>query len=430
MTYQETLDYLYSSLPMFQRVGKAAIKKDLTNTLALCQLLDNPHQKFKSVHIAGTNGKGTSAHSLAAILQAAGYKTGLYTSPHLKHFTERIRINGAEISRQEVVDFVAGMKEDIETIKPSFFEATVAMAFDHFARHQVDIAVVEVGLGGRLDSTNVITPEVSLITSIGFDHMDLLGNSLELIAGEKAGIIKKGVPVVVGSEKEELNHVFQKKAKEENSPLFFAGRHYTVESICSSLLKRTVNVSREGNIAFSGLELDITGDYYLKNLPGILKAVDVLKDAGFVISNEHIEEGLRNVKQATGLKGRWQLLGERPLTICDVGHNENGLSEIFEQIAGVPHQRLWVVMGIVSDKDRAHLWKSLPKEAYYFFTQASIPRALPAAVLNEEAQKAGFGSEAVTDVNEGIKLAREKASADDLIFIGGSTFVVAEIENL
>ncbi len=430
MTYAETLDYLYGSLPMFQKIGKDAIKKDLTNTLRLCDSLGNPHQKFKSVHIAGTNGKGTSAHSLASVLQAAGYKTGLYTSPHLKNFTERIRINGQEIGQQEVVDFVEAMKPTIEAIKPSFFETTVAMAFDHFARNEVDIAVVEVGLGGRLDSTNIITPEVSLITSIGFDHIDLLGNTLAAIASEKAGIIKHAVPVVVGSEIEELYPVFQQKADSVGSPLFFARKHYHAESTSYSLLKRTVSIRDNTGHQLLSTDVDITGNYYLKNLPGIMKTIDVLRRRGFNLEQRHIINGLADVKGKTGLKGRWQVLNHSPLTICDVGHNENGIHEVFQQIATQPHQNLWVVMGIVNDKERTHLWEALPKSAYYYFTQASIPRALPAAVLNAEAQKAGFNSEMVTNVNEGIKRATAMASAEDLIFVGGSTFVVAEIENL
>lgn len=430
MTYEETLDYLYSSLPMFQRIGKDAIKKDLSNTLALCEALGNPHHKFKSIHIAGTNGKGTSAHSLAAVLQAAGYKTGLYTSPHLKNFTERIRVNGREIGRMEVVKFVKTMKPVLESVKPSFFETTVAMAFDHFAREQVDIAVVEVGLGGRLDSTNVVIPEVSLITSIGFDHVDLLGDTLEAIAGEKAGIIKHGVPVVIGSYNELLDPVFAAKARQENSAIYFAREEYSVESLNYSLVSRRINVWKSGRWALENLILDITGAYYLQNLPGVLKSIDILASRGFSVSEQHIRKGLGAVKLNTGLKGRWQVLNNDPLTICDVGHNENGFREIFEQLKPHVSGKLWVVMGVVSDKDRSRLWPLLPKDAYYFFTQASIPRALPATVLAGEARDQGFTGELVGSVDEGIRLASKKAGKGDLIFVGGSTFVVAEIENL
>ncbi|WP_339790546.1 folylpolyglutamate synthase/dihydrofolate synthase family protein [uncultured Imperialibacter sp.] len=430
MTYQATLDYLYGSLPMFQRVGKVAIKKDLTNTLALCQSLGNPQHKFKSVHIAGTNGKGTSAHSIAAILQAAGYKTGLYTSPHLKNFTERIRVNGEEIPEDKVVAFVERMKPVLEQVKPSFFETTVAMAFDHFASEQVDIAVVEVGLGGRLDSTNVINPLASLITSISYDHMDLLGDTLEEIAGEKAGIIKKNTPVVVGGYYGSLDEVFIEKAKKENSPVVIARDGYKVENKEYGLFSRVVSVVKTGGSDLKTLNLDLTGQYYLKNLPGILSVVDVLRTRGFDISDEAVAKGLSNVKGLTGLKGRWQVLQQQPLMICDVGHNEEGMRELFEQLAENIHGQLYIVIGVVSDKDRSKLWSVLPRDAYYYFTAASIPRALPAEQLYEEGKAEGYVGELVRDVNEGIALANKKAGANDVVFVGGSTFVVAEIDQL
>lgn len=430
MNYRETLDYLYGSLPMFQRIGSAAIKKDLTNTLALCERLGNPHQKFKSIHVAGTNGKGTSAHSLAAILQAAGYKTGLYTSPHLKSFTERIRINGKEIPESHVVEFVQQMQTALEEVKPSFFETTVAMAFDYFARQGVDIAVVEVGLGGRLDSTNIITPEVSLITAIGYDHMDLLGNTLEEIAGEKAGIIKHKVPVVIGSYNKDLDDVFLRKAARESSEVVFARNFYSVENLRYGLLSRFVKLIHLFRSNQTDLELDITGAYYLQNLPGILCVVDILNRSGFVIAQSHVANALAHVKELTGLKGRWQLLQKNPLMICDVGHNEDGLREVFAQLASHRAGKLWIVFGVVSDKDRTHLWEILPHEAHYFFTQADIPRALPAEILLREATQVGFRGEVVPDVNAGIKLALSRASGEDVIFVGGSTFIVAEIENL
>jgi dihydrofolate synthase / folylpolyglutamate synthase len=430
MTYQATLDYLYGSLPMFQRVGKVAIKKDLTNTLALCQSLGNPQNQFKSVHIAGTNGKGTSAHSVAAILQAAGYKTGLYTSPHLKNFTERIRVNGEEMPQGKVVAFVEKMKPVLEQVKPSFFEATVAMAFDHFASEQVDIAVVEVGLGGRLDSTNVISPLVSLVTSISYDHMDLLGNTLEEIAGEKAGIIKKNTPVVVGGYYGSLDAVFIDKAKKEDSPVIIARDMYKVENKEYSLFSRAVSVAKTDGSDSLKLNLDLTGQYYLKNLPGILCVVDVLRTRGFNITNDAVAKGLSKVKGLTGLKGRWQVLQQRPLMICDVGHNEEGMRELFEQLRENTLEKLYIVLGVVSDKDRSKLWSVLPKDAYYYFTAASIPRALPAEQLFDEAKVEGYSGEVVSDVNEGIALANKKAGEKDVIFVGGSTFVVAEIDQL
>lgn len=430
MTYQATLDYLYSSLPMFQRVGKAAIKKDLTNTLALCSMLGDPHKQFRSVHVAGTNGKGTSAHSLAAILQQAGYKTGLYTSPHLKSFTERIRINGLEIPEEKVVSFVDRMKPALETVRPSFFETTVAMAFDYFATEKVDIAVVEVGLGGRLDSTNVITPEVSLITAIGFDHTDLLGDTLELIAGEKAGIIKPGVPAVFGGYNGSLDHVFENKAAGLGSSLTIARNEYVVENEAYDLLSRQVKVTHRAGEDVFQLALDITGGYYLKNLPGILCTVDALRAKGFEITAAHVRSALGNVKGLTGLKGRWQVLSGEPLTICDVGHNEDGLREVFEQLTLHTAGKLLVVLGVVSDKDRSKLWDLLPSHACYYFTQASIPRALPAEALFEEAGRHGLSGEVVSNVNEGLAMARKKAGNGDVIFVGGSTFVVAEIDEL
>lgn len=430
MTYQATLDYLYSSLPMFQRVGKSAIKKDLGNTLALCSRLGDPQHRFKSVHIAGTNGKGTSAHSLAAILQTAGYKTGLYTSPHLKSFTERIKINGVEIPEEKVIDFVGRMRSALEEIKPSFFETTVAMAFDYFAAERVDIAVVEVGLGGRLDSTNVITPEVSLITSISFDHMDLLGNTLEEIAGEKAGIIKRNVPVVVGGYNGSLDHVFRAKAAATGSRVDVARHLYAVENEGYTGMRRLFSLTDSRNSLIRRLKTDIMGEYYLKNLPGILGTVDILREQGFRIDQTAVEEALANVKGLTGLKGRWQVLQQSPLVVCDVGHNEEGLTEIFKQLKTQGPSRLYVVLGVVSDKDRSRLWNVLPEDAYYYFTAANIPRALPAQQLHQEALAEGFRGEVVSDVNMGISLAKKNASENDIIFVGGSTFVVAEIDEL
>lgn len=430
MTYQATLDYLYSSLPMFQRVGKSAIKKDLGNTLALCSTLGNPQHLFKSVHIAGTNGKGTSAHSIAAILQTAGYKTGLYTSPHLKSFTERIRINGKEIPEEMVIDFVWRMRPNLEEIKPSFFETTVAMAFDYFASEKVDIAVIEVGLGGRLDSTNVITPEVSLITSISFDHMDLLGNTLEEIAGEKAGIIKKNVPVIVGGCNGSLDHVFRARAAATGSRVDIARDFYVIQNEGYTEMRREFSVTDLRTSSTHRLRTDIMGEYYLKNLPGILGTIDILREQGFRIDQADVETALANVKGLTGLKGRWQVLQQSPLVVCDVGHNEEGLTEIFKQLKTQGPGQLYVVMGVVTDKDRSQLWKVLPVDAYYYFTAAHIPRALPAQQLHQEALAEGFRGEVVSDVNVGISLAKKNASERDIIFVGGSTFVVAEIDEL
>jgi len=423
MTYSETLQYLYSALPMFQRVGASAYKADLTNTLALCQLLDNPHRKFKSIHVAGTNGKGSSSHMLAAILQSAGYKTALYTSPHLKEFTERIRIDGKEISKDFVIDFVARIKSHLEKIQPSFFEITVAMAFDYFAKQQVDVAVIETGLGGRLDSTNVITPELSLITNISWDHMDLLGNTLPKIALEKAGIIKPTVPVIISETQPEVQDVFVKKASETKSKLIFADQQYQV-------IKQNENfVISQPDIAIN-IICDLKGSYQTKNITGVWTAVDELNQQGFNISQQAVLDGIKNVTALTGLKGRWQKLNDTPLTICDTGHNEAGIKEILNQLTELKYDKLHWVVGVVKDKDVSKILKLLPTSAHYYFCQATIPRAMAAEALSQHAKTAGLTGVIVPDVNEAIRLATENADHDDLILIGGSTFVVAEIENL
>lgn len=424
MNYQETLAYLYNNLPMFQRVGAIAYKKDLTNTLLLCEALGNPHQKFKSLHVAGTNGKGSSSHMLAAILQSAGYKTGLYTSPHLKEFTERIKVNGAEISQDFVVDFVARMKPAIETIKPSFFEITVAMAFDYFAHEHIEVAVVETGLGGRLDSTNVITPCLSLITNISWDHMDLLGDTLPKIAGEKAGIIKAGVPVIVSEYQPEVADVFRSKVAETGSPLQFASEQYRVQAIQPG----SFEVSDQDHTTTYTLEL--MGGYQKKNLAGVLATVDQLRSQGFAISAQALRGGLASTIRLTGLKGRWQTIGTNPLTICDTGHNESGILEILEQLKSIPYRHLHWVWGMVGDKDVNKILSLLPKEGHYYFCQASIPRAMPVESLREKAAHAGLRGEIIKDVNQALAQARLKSNPDDLILIGGSTFVVAELNDL
>lgn len=433
MNYQDTLDFLYEALPMFQRVGSAAFKKDLSNTLLLCEHLGNPHKQFKSIHIAGTNGKGSSAHSLAAILQEAGYKTGLYTSPHLKSFTERIRINGEEISQESVVAFVAENKDFLENLRPSFFEMTVGMAFWHFAQEGVDIAVVEVGMGGRLDSTNVLQPELCLITSIGWDHMQFLGDSLVKIAGEKAGIIKKNTPVVVSQKQATCAAVFVQKAQEEQAPLVFAADSWEVEPVRDSaregLAQAVHYLAKNQNIRLD-LQFGLLGDYQRWNLPGILEVVSQLQRMGWAISNENIQSGLLRVTELTGLKGRWQILGENPWVIADTGHNEPGMQAILKQLERYAFRNLWMVLGMVQDKDLSTIIRLLPREASYIFCNSKIPRALPATDLLNLAQNQGLEGVAIPDIAEAIRYARKKASPDDLIFIGGSTFVVAEIEKL
>ena len=416
---------------MFQRVGAVAYKADLTNTISLCTALDNPQLKFKSIHIAGTNGKGSSSHMMAAILQSAGYKTGLYTSPHLKEFTERIKINGVEIDQEYIIDFVNRIKKEIEKIQPSFFEITVAMAFDYFAFHKVDFAVIETGLGGRLDSTNVITPIVSLITNIGYDHMDILGYTLPAIAKEKAGIIKEGIPVVISELQAEVEPVFCAKAAEVNADIVFASKIFsTKEKVNAKDSSLTLDVYDQGEPVFSNLNPELKGDYQKKNIPGVLMSIKVLQKLGYRITTQNIQNGIENVIKLTGLKGRWQKLGESPLIICDTGHNVDGLKDVVHQIRAQKFKNLFIVLGMVKDKDISNVIRLLPREAYYFFCQATIPRALEAKFLAEKAKAAGLQGEVVQDVNKAIAAAKSKAGKEDFIFIGGSTFVVAEIDNL
>ena len=423
MNYVETVEFLYKSLPMFQRVGATAFKKDLTNTLALCQVLNNPNHQFKSVHVAGTNGKGSTSHMLAAILQSAGYRTGLYTSPHLKEFTERIKINGCEVSQEFVVDFVERIKPHINQIQPSFFEITVAMAFDYFANQHVDVAIIETGLGGRLDSTNVVTPVLSIITNISWDHMDLLGNTLPAIASEKAGIIKPHVPVVISETQSEVKSVFTTKATETKSKIIFADQRYQVSKQSNTYLVSKSDSQFE-------IECDLRGSYQAKNIAGVLAAVDELQLLGFHIPVSSLTAGLKNVTALTGLKGRWQKINDKPLTICDTGHNEAGIKEILNQLHNLKYNTLHWVLGMVKDKDVSKILKLLPPSAHYYFCEAKIPRAMQAASLSEYARAAGLNGVVVADVNEAIQTATRNAKPDDLILIGGSTFVVAEIDNL
>ncbi|CAN5218216.1 folylpolyglutamate synthase/dihydrofolate synthase family protein [soil metagenome] len=415
---------------MFQRVGSVAYNKDLTNTRTFCTLLGNPQDTFKSAHIAGTNGKGSTAHTLAAILQVAGYKTGLYTSPHLKSFTERIKINGKDIGEQAVINFVEKNKQIIEQLQPSFFEMTVAMAFDHFAREKVDIAIIEVGVGGRLDSTNVINPVLSLITNIGYDHQNLLGDTLPEIAFEKAGIIKTNIPVVISEKQDSVFKVFIKKAEEQNAPLYFATDHFQIIPKKSEVDAISFDVKKEGTVLIPDLNFALSGNYQLNNLPGIFLALDVLKQQGFVISDNHIKAGLQQVKEITNIKGRWHILSNKPMVICDTGHNEEGVQQVVKQLLAIEHERLFMVLGLVKDKDPVKILKLLPTEAHYFFTQAKIPRALDAEEMLKTALTLNLEGTVVRDVNKAIANAKKLASAKDLIFIGGSTFVVAEIEEL
>lgn len=427
MTYQKTLDFLYSKLPMFTRVGAMAFKKDLHNTLALCEALGNPHHKFKSLHIAGTNGKGSTSHMLAAILQQAGYKTGLYTSPHLRDFRERIRVNGKMVPKAFVIDFVKIQQQTIESIEPSFFEATVAMAFEYFAQEKVDIAVIEVGLGGRLDSTNIITPELSVITNISLDHTNILGDTLPEIAFEKAGIIKKNIPVVIGESHPETKPVFLKKAEAENAAIYFADTLLHLTNVHQKGQHLIIDVYEGNNCIYPKLALDLTGTYQLKNILTVIEAIRLLQKQGYIIPNEAVYSALKNVKKLTGLQGRWQTVSKNPLVICDTGHNKAGITEVLQNIKNTPHEQLHMVMGMVKDKDISGVLALLPKTAVYYFCQPQLERALPATELATQASSFGLKGKTYTGVNEALAAAKQNANPKDLVFVGGSTFVVAEM---
>jgi dihydrofolate synthase / folylpolyglutamate synthase len=449
MDYLQTLNYLYSQLPMFMRDGPSAFKKDLTNTIELCKRLGDPQHQFKSVHVAGTNGKGSTSHMLAAILQIAGYKTGLYTSPHLKDFRERIRINGKMISEAEVIDFVAKHRADFEEIKPSFFEMTVAMAFDAFAREKVDIAIIEVGLGGRLDSTNVITPLMSVITNIGWDHVNMLGDTLQQIAFEKAGIIKPGIPVIIGEYQPEVADVFINKANLENAGLIFASDLWHIleseaggqksevggqkseeirEYLDFKIQKKDLRLKTfDLRLPTLNLRLDLPGTYQLKNVKAVLSAVDELQKHRFIITEEHIREALSKVKELTGLHGRWEVLSQNPLTICDTGHNPEGIIEVLKNIESVPYRQLHFVMGVVNDKDISKMLAMLPQNATYYFCKPDIPRGLDAESLKLKAESFSLNGNAYASVKTALQAAQGNAGKNDLVFVGGSTFVVAEI---
>lgn len=421
--YSAVLDFLYTQLPMFQRIGGAAYKKDLKNTIALCDALGNPESKFKSIHIAGTNGKGSTSHYTASILQEAGYKTGLYTSPHLKNFTERIKINGNEMPPEEVIDFVNKHRALIERVKPSFFEITVAMAFDYFANQQVDIAVIEVGMGGRLDSTNVVIPEVVLITNISLDHQQWLGNDLATIAKEKAGIIKKGIPVVISERQEETIPVFSEVAQLNNAPIWFA------QDIYKCLLTNGIEVYKDNLPLFSIADVNLPL-YQEKNIPAVLCVTDQLINKGYAITQSHVMHGIKNMPSNTGLKGRWQVLQEIPRIICDVGHNQAGVELIVSQLKREVYNKLHIVWGTVNDKDVTPILSLLPTDANYYFCQADIPRALPVDELEAKARTFGLEGSSYNSVNKAFTAAQNNASQDDLIFVGGSTFTVAEVDML
>ena len=401
MTYQETIDWMFSQLPMYQRQGKTAFKKDLTNISAFCGVLKDPQNKFASIHVGGTNGKGSTSHIISSILQEAGYKVGLYTSPHLKNFTERIRMNGEEVSRNFVVDFITKNKYFLETQQLSFFEMTVGLAFEYFATQNVDIAIIEVGLGGRLDSTNIIHPEVAVITNIGYDHMQFLGDTLPEIAAEKAGIIKQNTPIIIGEKQDAVRDVFVQKATQMNADIYFASdKQYDYES-------------------------DLLGSYQEKNMSTAIHAVNVLK--GYVISESHIINGLKNVVQNTNFKGRWQILQHKPLVVCDTAHNREGLSYVMNQLASLSFNKLHMVLGVVNDKKLDDILTLFPVKATYYFCKPKIPRGLHEVDLQSSAENFHLVGDAYDSVHEAYLKAISDADIDDVVFVGGSTFVVAEV---
>jgi dihydrofolate synthase/folylpolyglutamate synthase len=432
MTYSETINYLFNSLPMFHRIGAAAYKANLDTTLKLDEIFNHPHTKFKSVHVAGTNGKGSVSHIIASILQSAGYKVGLYTSPHLTDFRERIKINGQEIPENEVVQFVEKYKSVFDELHPSFFEMTVALAFDYFAGQKIDVAVVEVGLGGRLDSTNIISPILSVITNIGFDHTEFLGKTIAEIASEKAGIIKHQIPVIVGERNDESATVFLEKAMRENAEIIFASQCAKVNNIMQydTCQEFEISISDCNFAAFDNtkIKLDLLGNYQQKNIITALVAIAALQKNNLLqISNDAIFTGFANAAKNTGLRGRWQILSKNPLTICDTGHNAHGLNLSMAQLKSVKRNKLFFVFGIVGDKDLDSILPFLPQEAFYIFTNAYIPRAMPAADLAQRCIAANLQGETVPNVNDALCYAQKSAQKDDLIFIGGSTYVVAEV---
>jgi dihydrofolate synthase/folylpolyglutamate synthase len=434
MTYQETIDYLYSLLPVFHRDGEKAFKGDLTNILKISEYLGNPHLKFKSIHVAGTNGKGSTSHYLSAILQSAGYKTGLYTSPHLKDYAERFRINGVSIEKASIVTFVQKHKRFFEELKPSFFELSVGIAFDFFAKEKVDIAVIEVGLGGRLDSTNIITPELSVITNIGFDHINILGDTFTKIANEKAGIIKANVPVIISEYDEETKLVFIEKAHLSQSKVYFASENLKViEKECQSTKLVVdvflVEIGKE-TLLFRDLSSQLIGKYQLKNISGVIQSIRVLNEIGYKITNAAIQNGISNVVDLTGLKGRWQMLSKSPLTICDTGHNEHGLKSVLQQISNLPVKQKYFILGFVKDKNIEEILELFPKEGIYFFCQADNPRVMPSENLVKIAESHGIQGYSILNVNKALEYVTNLANIDDFIYVGGSTYVVAELDNI
>lgn len=423
MTYTETVEYLFNSTPMFQNVGSAGYKEGLDNTITLDNHFDNPHKKFKTIHIGGTNGKGSCSHTIAAILQSAGYKVGLFTSPHLVDFRERIRINGVMIPEQYVVDFVENEKDFFEPLHPSFFELTTALAFKYFAENNVDIAVIEVGLGGRLDCTNIISPILSVITNIGFDHIQFLGNTLEKIASEKAGIIKNNIPVVIGETTPETRTVFIQKATSTNSAIYLAEEN---DIILSHQHSHNGGIDYETK-TYGTIHGELSGLCQIKNTATILTAINILAEIGLAIQSENISEGFKHVCKLTGLRGRWEKIDENPITICDTGHNVNGLEYIVKQLQQQKYEKLHIVFGMVNDKDIEGVLSIMPKDATYYFCQASVKRAMPSQQLKTLAEAHELKGNTFANVLDAYNSARQNASQNDFIYIGGSSFIVADL---
>jgi dihydrofolate synthase/folylpolyglutamate synthase len=424
--YQETVEFLFSNLPMYQRVGALAYRKDLTNIVKLCDFLGNPQEKFRTIHVAGTNGKGSTSYMLSAMLQAQGLKTGMYISPHYKDFRERIRINGEYVSKQFVIAFTKRIREVVAEIQPSFFEMAVAMGFEYFYQQQVDVAVIEVGMGGRLDSTNIITPLLSIITNISYDHQQFLGDTLAEIAGEKAGIIKPNIPVVIGETHDETKPVFDAKAAEMNTLIVYADQHFAAIPVEESLTHSTFDVYKDGELIYPTLKANLNGDFQVKNIQTVLQAVELLQPH-FNLQEAHIRQGLYELKTQTRFIGRWQILQEKPLIIADSAHNEGGIQLIVNNLKTIPCRTLHFVMGVVNDKDFSKLFDLLPKDAIYYFAKADIPRGLPAEVLQQQAAPYGLRGKSYSSVKNALNAAKRRATAEDLIFVGGSIFVVAEV---
>lgn len=431
MTYQETLDYMFNSLPAYHLVGKAAYKADLSNTELMMDHLGHPEKKLRCIHVAGTNGKGSVSHFLASILQQSGLRVGLYTSPHLVDFRERIRINGVMIPENEVVDFIETNKPFFQANALSFFEMTVGLAFDFFASQQVDIAVVEVGLGGRLDATNVITPILSIITNIGFDHTQFLGNTLAEIAGEKAGIIKPGVPVVIGETHPETKAVFIEKAQSVEAPILFADQHYQILQQDNSAIRMQFRITKEGKPYLSPMESPMAGSYQLKNIATLMQAIEVLQSKGLSISEKNIRLGIAQVITSTGLHGRWECFGENPLLVCETAHNEDGVREMLAKLQQIEADEIHFIYGCVSDKDFRHILSHITqtlqgRKIRYYFTQPSVPRRLDVSILSQTAQEMGLSFTSCNSVSEAIEASRLQAKPTDMILVTGSIFLVAD----